>query len=65
MEEEDLYQIIFEPGFSTREEVSQVSGRGVGMNVIKEDVISLEGNITVSSKLGHGTSFKFKLPILK
>ena len=65
MTEQELYQIIFEPGFSTKEEVDHVSGRGVGMDVIKTSVLQLDGDISISSKLGEGTSFEFKLPILK
>lgn len=65
MTEQELYQIIFEPGFSTKQEVDHVSGRGVGMDVIKTSVLQLDGDISISSKLGEGTSFEFKLPILK
>ena len=57
--------IIFEPGFSTKEEVDHVSGRGIGMDVIKTSVLQLDGDISINSKLGEGTSFEFKLPILK
>ena len=65
MTEQELYQIIFEPGFSTKQEVDHVSGRGIGMDVIKTSVLQLDGDISISSKLGEGTSFEFKLPILK
>ena len=65
MTEEELLQIIFEPGFSTKTEADHVSGRGVGMDVIKTGVLQLDGDIKINSKLGHGTTFEFKLPILK
>ena len=61
----ELLQIIFEPGFSTKLEADHVSGRGVGMDVIKTNVLELDGDVKISSKLGNGTSFEFKLPILK
>ena len=51
MKDEELIQIIFEPGFSTRDKVSQVSGRGVGMDVIKKSVLELEGDVSVNSNL--------------
>ncbi len=65
MTEQDLFQIIFEPGFSTKSEADHVSGRGVGMDVIKTNVLQLDGDVKISSKLGYGTTFEFKLPILK
>jgi len=65
MTEQELFQIIFEPGFSTKLEADHVSGRGVGMDVIKTNVLQLDGDIKISSKLGYGTTFEFKLPILK
>ncbi|MBG07354.1 MAG: hypothetical protein CME68_01220 [Halobacteriovoraceae bacterium] len=65
MTEQELLQIIFEPGFSTKMEADHVSGRGVGMDVIKTNVLELDGDVKISSKLGNGTSFEFKLPILK
>ena len=65
MTEEELFQIIFEPGFSTKSEVDHVSGRGIGMDVIKTSVLQLDGDVKISSKLGYGTTFEFKLPILK
>ena len=63
--DEEVIQCIFEPGFSTREEVSEVSGRGVGMDVVKKEVQKIDGTIEVKSKLGKGTTFKIELPILK
>ena len=46
-------------------EADHVSGRGVGMDVIKTNVLELDGDVKISSKLGNGTLFEFKLPILK
>ncbi len=65
MTEQELFQIVFEPGFSTKREADHVSGRGIGMDVIKTNVLQLDGDITISSELGYGTTFEFKLPILK
>ena len=64
MSEEDLLGIIFHPGFSTKEEVSDVSGRGVGMDAVKEEVLSLGGTISVKSTVDQGTTFLIELPIL-
>jgi two-component system, chemotaxis family, sensor kinase CheA len=55
--------LIFLPGFSTVDQVSDMSGRGIGMDVVKTTVDSLGGSITVSSILGHGTRFIIKLPL--
>jgi two-component system chemotaxis sensor kinase CheA len=61
--EEDVFALIFRPGFSTAEKVTAVSGRGVGMDVVKRNVEALNGSITVQSVRGHGTTFKIKLPL--
>ena len=58
----ELIQLIFEPGFSTKEEATTVSGRGIGMNVIKEAVLDLEGRVWVESDVGEGTLFVMELP---
>lgn len=55
--------LIFEPGFSTRDEVSELSGRGVGLDVVRDAVRSLRGSIAVESTPGTGTSFIFRLPL--
>ncbi|ELS01052.1 chemotaxis protein histidine kinase-like protein [Xenococcus sp. PCC 7305] len=60
---ESLFNLIFEPGFSTAEKVSEVSGRGVGMNVVRSQIESLKGNITVHSISGQGTAFTLRLPL--
>jgi two-component system chemotaxis sensor kinase CheA len=54
---------IFAPGFSTASEVSAISGRGVGLDVVKTTIESAGGSVTVNSELGHGTTFSITLPI--
>lgn len=63
IEDKDAYKLIFENGFSTKEQVSEVSGRGVGMNVVLESVEHLKGEVNIDSKLGSGTCFRLKLPL--
>ena len=60
---ENLFDLIFEPGFSTAEEVSEISGRGVGMNIVREQIESLKGTITVNSTPGKGSTFILALPL--
>lgn len=55
--------LIFEPGFSTRDQVSELSGRGVGLDVVRDAVRALRGTIAVESTPGAGTSFIFRLPL--
>jgi len=59
----ELLDIIFLPGFSTSEKVSEVSGRGVGMDVVKKNVSRLSGLIDVDTEIGKGTTFTITLPI--
>lgn len=59
----DILNLIFVPGFSTREEVGPISGRGVGMDVVKTNLSKLSGLIDVSSTPGQGTRFRLTLPI--
>ena len=61
--EDELSSFIFYPGFSTRGEISQVSGRGVGMDVVKENIQNLKGVIRVSSDNGKGTQFTIRIPL--
>ena len=61
--DEDLWQLIFAPGFSTAEVVSDVSGRGVGMDVVKRNIQEMGGHVEISSKRGEGTSIKIVLPL--
>lgn len=59
----ELIELIFTPGFSTAEEVSDVSGRGVGMDVVKRNITKLKGIFDVDSAPGQGTRFTIKLPL--
>lgn len=58
-----VFDLIFEPGFSTAKEVSDISGRGVGMDVVKKNIQSLGGRIQVESTPGEGSKFKVNLPL--
>ena len=58
-----LTQLIFEPGFSTAEQVSEVAGRGVGMDVVKSETIGVGGRIEVASEIGRGARFLVHLPL--
>ncbi len=62
LDDQDVIQFIFEPGFSTAEKVSQVSGRGVGMDVVNSQVRELGGTIQIHSQPGQGTQFIIRLP---
>jgi two-component system chemotaxis sensor kinase CheA len=59
----DMLNLIFEPGFSTAEKVSDVSGRGVGMDVVRRHIQKLRGRIEIQSQQGQGTTFYLKLPL--
>jgi len=61
--EDEIYKMLFLPGFTTTTEVTDVSGRGVGMDTVKRDIEALLGTIEISSKLNKGTSTKLKLPL--
>jgi len=58
---QELLDIIFLPGFSTAQSLSEVSGRGVGMDIVKKRITELHGSVTIESELGHGTKFIIKL----
>ena len=60
---EETYALIFAPGFSTATTVTNVSGRGVGMDVVKKNVEGLNGTIAIASELGRGTRIRIKLPL--
>ena len=62
MNEQELLMLIFEAGFSTRDQVSSLSGRGVGMDVVKKALDSIGGNINLSTEKGKGTTITLKLP---
>ena len=61
--DEEAYQLIMLPGFSTAEKITDVSGRGVGMDVVKRNVEALNGSIGISSTPGKGSSFHIRLPL--
>ena len=63
LSDEQVYALIFQPGFSTAEQVTEVSGRGVGMDVVKRNVEALGGIISIQSVPGRGTTFRIKLPL--
>lgn len=63
MSRDEVHSFIFEPGFSTAQQVTQVSGRGIGMDVVRQSVESVGGRISISSQPGLGSAFKLKLPL--
>jgi len=63
LDERECYNLIFMPGFSTKSEISDISGRGVGMDVVKTRITQLNGNIEIDSREGLGTEIKIKLPL--
>jgi two-component system, chemotaxis family, sensor kinase CheA len=63
LSDDQIRMLIFAPGFSTREEVSDLSGRGVGMDVVKRNVQQLSGTVGLSSELGSGSTVSIELPL--
>lgn len=63
MEAEQAYQLIFRAGFSTAEQISDVSGRGVGMDVVREAITRLKGEVRIRSEVGKGTTLELSLPL--
>lgn len=63
MSDEEVYQLIFAPGFSTAKEVTDVSGRGVGMDVVKRNIQGMGGRVEIQSKKGEGTNTRIVLPL--
>lgn len=59
----EAFNLIFAPGFSTKQEISDVSGRGVGMDVVKTKINQLNGSIQINSKIGEGTRITIKVPL--
>lgn len=58
-----LLELLFEPGFSTASQVSQLSGRGVGLDVVRDQLRSLKGSVTLNSEPGRGTAFTLRIPL--
>jgi two-component system chemotaxis sensor kinase CheA len=63
LSDKEAYGLIFKPGFSTAAKVTGVSGRGVGMDVVKTNIEKLNGIIDIDSELGRGSTFKLKIPL--
>jgi two-component system chemotaxis sensor kinase CheA len=63
LSDQEIFALIFEPGFSTAQQVSNLSGRGVGMDVVKKNVTALRGRIEVESQMGMGTTIRIHLPL--
>jgi len=63
MSDQEVFQLIFEPGFSTADAVTDVSGRGVGMDVVKKNIAALGGSVELDSRLGEGTRVTVRLPL--
>ena len=59
----ECFELIFAPGFSTKQEISDVSGRGVGMDVVKTKITQLNGTVSIDSKVGKGTRIDIKVPL--
>jgi len=63
LDERECYNLIFMPGFSIKSEISDISGRGVGMDVVKTRITQLNGNVEIDSREGEGTEINVKLPL--
>ncbi|GBF72020.1 chemotaxis protein CheA [Paenibacillus sp. 598K] len=63
MSDEEVYMLLFAAGFSTADKISDISGRGVGLDVVKSKISSLGGHVSVTSTLGKGTRFSIQLPL--
>jgi two-component system chemotaxis sensor kinase CheA len=63
MDQSDIYDLVFHPGFSTAEEVTDTSGRGVGMDVVHDTVTQLDGSVDVDSTPGQGSTVSLRLPV--
>lgn len=63
LSDEDLVNLVFHPGFSTKSEVSEISGRGVGMDVVKTNIEKLSGEVKITTEVGIGSTFRVVLPL--
>ncbi|MDH2435420.1 chemotaxis protein CheA [Pokkaliibacter sp. MBI-7] len=63
LSDKEIFNLIFEPGFSTADQISNLSGRGVGMDVVKRNITALRGTVELDSKLGQGTCVRIRLPL--
>ncbi|MFZ2958143.1 MAG: Hpt domain-containing protein [Candidatus Ozemobacteraceae bacterium] len=65
MTESEAFNLIFSPGFSTAEKITDISGRGFGMDVVRNNITALQGTVEIESKVGIGSTFTLELPIQK
>jgi two-component system chemotaxis sensor kinase CheA len=63
MPDDEVWQLIFAPGFSTAEQITDISGRGVGMDVVKRNIQEMGGHVEIQSRAGHGTTTRIVLPL--
>jgi two-component system chemotaxis sensor kinase CheA len=63
LDDKECYNLIFQPGFSTKKEISDVSGRGVGMDVVKTRIAQMNGSVEIDSEMGKGSRITIKLPL--
>ena len=63
MRDDDVWQMIFHPGFSTADKITDISGRGVGMDVVKRNIEKIRGKVEVKSKTGQGTTVILRIPL--
>lgn len=63
MTDQEIYNLIMLPGFSTKKQVSEFSGRGVGMDVVCKNIEAIGGTLDINSELGHGSSMRMKIPL--
>ncbi len=59
----DVYDLLFEPGFSGADEVTDIAGRGVGMDVVRTEIMNIRGTVSIDSTVGKGTTFTIRLPL--
>ena len=64
LSEQQVYELLFHPGFSTKDEADDFAGRGVGMDVVNTDLKKIRGSISTESKIGKGTTFTIRLPLV-
>ena len=64
LSEQQIYQLLFLPGFSTKDQADDFAGRGVGMDVVKTDLEKIRGSISIESEIGKGTTFTIRLPLV-
>ena len=63
MTDKDAFQLIFQPGFSTADQITDISGRGVGMDVVRQNLEAIKGRVNIESKLGEGSTVTLRIPL--